>query len=84
MRDVAVVGRPDPIYGQQAVAYVVARQPGSPGLAAELQAYSARRLTPYKVPAAFIEVGELPRSDIGKIQHQRVAGAAGGAAGATA
>jgi acyl-CoA synthetase (AMP-forming)/AMP-acid ligase II len=71
VREVAVVGRPDPIDGEQPVAYVVARRP-YPDLDAELAAFAARRLSRYKVPAAFHTVEALPHGANGKIRRSQI------------
>lgn len=76
VRDVAVVGESDPVFGQRVVAYVVADQEAmSPGktLAKSLQTYCAQRLSAYKVPSAFLAVSSLPRNRTGKIQRHLLA-----------
>jgi long-chain acyl-CoA synthetase len=64
--EAAVVGRPDPLFGEEPVAFVVLR----PGLAAEpdeLIDHCKNVLAKFKVPrAVFIET-TLPRTSIGKI-----------------
>ena len=64
--EAAVVGRPDPLFGEEPVAFVVLR----PGLAAEpdeLIEHCKNVLAKFKVPrAVFIET-DLPTTPIGKI-----------------
>lgn len=72
VKDVAVVGRAHPIYGQQPVAFFVPEQDGDDGLGEALADYCSRHLSPYKVPAAFVEVDMLPRTRTGKIQRHLV------------
>jgi acyl-coenzyme A synthetase/AMP-(fatty) acid ligase len=72
VRDVAVVARPHPIYGQQPVAYVVPTRAGYPRLDATLRDFCAGRLSAYKVPAEFVEATYLPRTRTGKIQRHLV------------
>lgn len=56
--DVAVVGRPDPYYGEEVVAVIVAR--GAPPAIAEVDAWARARLAPHKVPRAIAFVDALP------------------------
>jgi fatty-acyl-CoA synthase len=64
--DVAVVGRPDPQWGEVGVAYVVMR-PGCHTDAEELTEHCRQRLAGYKIPRRIEFVDELPRSSVGKI-----------------
>ena len=70
VREVAVVGRPDPIYGEQVVAYVAVRGAWSEQMAQELHQYAARRLSPQKVPVDFVALDALPRNPTGKIERR--------------
>ncbi|HEV7854831.1 MAG TPA: acyl-CoA synthetase [Mycobacterium sp.] len=70
VREVAVVGAPDPIRQEIVVAFIAVR-PGVPTndeLATELQAHVRNRLSPYKAPRRFHFVTELPRDPVGKIR----------------
>jgi acyl-CoA synthetase (AMP-forming)/AMP-acid ligase II len=71
VREVAVVGRPDPMQGEQPEAYVVPKHPAA-DLEAELAAFAAQRLSRYKVPAAFHTVEALPHAANGKIQRSQI------------
>jgi acyl-CoA synthetase (AMP-forming)/AMP-acid ligase II len=67
--DAAVIGRPDPLYGEEPVAFVVLR----PGLAAEpgqLIEHCANVLAKFKTPRAVFIVTDLPRTPIGKVAKQ--------------
>ena len=70
VREVAVVGRPDPIYGEQVVAYLVVRGIWSEEMAQELHQFAARRLSPQKVPVDFIALDALPRNQTGKVERR--------------
>lgn len=65
----AVVGVPDPVWGERGVAFVV---PGGPVSAEELRAFAAERLAAFKLPARIEFVAELPRSTIEKIARGRL------------
>jgi len=65
----AVVGAPDPEYGEVVVAYVVASR-GMDADADVLEAHCRTRLAGYKVPARFEVVDELPRGITGKVQRR--------------
>jgi fatty-acyl-CoA synthase len=66
VQDAAVVGAPDPTWGEKGVAFVVPR-PGAaldgPGLSAHLDG----RLARYKVPKDWVIVDALPRTPYGKV-----------------
>jgi acyl-CoA synthetase (AMP-forming)/AMP-acid ligase II len=64
---VAVVGRPDPVYGEQ-VAACVELAPGASADAAELRALCEQNLAAFKVPARWDFVAAMPRTPLGKIQ----------------
>lgn len=63
--DVAVAGRPDDEWGQAVAAVVVPASGAEPTLA-ELRAFVAERLAPYKAPRYLVIVAELPRGPTGK------------------
>jgi long-chain acyl-CoA synthetase len=71
VEDVAVVGLPDEIHGQQVVAAVVS--PAGVDIAA-LDAHVRQHLTPYKVPSDYVLVKSLPvNATTGKIDRRALA-----------
>ena len=68
VRDVAVVGVPDERLGEVPVAFVVGEVDE-----ANLSALCREHLVPYKVPAAFVPVDSLPRSEVGKVLRRELA-----------
>jgi 2-aminobenzoate-CoA ligase len=72
--EAAVVGRPDALRGQIAVAYVVLRDGSAGGEAAaeELRDFVKQRLTPFKCPRRIVFLDALPRTPTGKLQRFRL------------
>jgi acyl-CoA synthetase (AMP-forming)/AMP-acid ligase II len=71
--EVAVVGVPDPVFGERVRAVAVLR-PGK-GLSLEaLRAWAGPYLADYKQPAELVTVGDLPRNANGKIMKKQLAG----------
>ncbi len=72
-----VVGRPDPAFGARPIAFVVLR-PGRALAGNELESFCRERMAGYKVPDAFIEIAELPRTASGKLARRTLRDQAGG------
>ncbi len=66
IKEVAVVGIPDPIWGERVCAAVVLR-PGAQLNQDSLRAWGKERLATYKVPKDSIALEELPRNAMGKV-----------------
>ena len=62
----AVIGLPDPEYGERVTAYLVLK-PGGQLDRAALKAFCRENLAPFKVPKDFIALASLPTSPAGKI-----------------
>jgi acyl-CoA synthetase (AMP-forming)/AMP-acid ligase II len=73
VRDVAVVGRPDPKWGESVQAAVVLRR-GKTLDEAALIAWAKDRLAGYKRPReiVFLAPEEMPRNATGKILHREL------------
>jgi malonyl-CoA/methylmalonyl-CoA synthetase len=66
--DIAVVGLPDPTWGETVAAFVVLRG-GLAELEPELVAVVGERLAAYKRPRRWVAVDALPRNAMGKVQR---------------
>ncbi len=68
--DVVVVGRPDIIYGEQVVAFVVLREDWiADDATASLLEYATRHFSPHKVPSDFVVLNTMPRNHTGKVDR---------------
>jgi acyl-CoA synthetase (AMP-forming)/AMP-acid ligase II len=66
VKEVAVVGAPHPVLGEDVVAFVVLH-PEAETTSDELRAFGLEHLADYKVPRQFIFVDALPRNPTGKV-----------------
>jgi O-succinylbenzoic acid--CoA ligase len=79
VREAAVVGRPDPEWGEVVTAVVVPSDPSAPPLLADVRAHVRARMPGYAAPAALVIVERLPMLPSGKPDRTALrAGAAGG------
>ena len=69
--EAAVVGAPDPVYGERVVAYVVKKQ-GEEVDEAELIGFVKNRTTSFKTPSAVRFLKALPKSGVGKILRREL------------
>jgi len=67
--EAAVVGAPSAEFGEEIVAFVTTRSKIDP---ARLRDLCAAQLAPYKVPKVISVLGEMPRTNVGKIDKQRL------------
>lgn len=65
--DVAVVGRPDPTWGETVVALVVPTDPRNPPTIDELRAHVRVSLPPWAAPRRVHLVDTLPKTPLGKV-----------------
>ncbi|HKA36578.1 MAG TPA: AMP-binding protein [Thermoanaerobaculia bacterium] len=77
IRDVAVLGAPDRVWGERIVAAVVlkaeaGRPASSEDFLEELSSFCAKSLADYKRPREVRILEELPRNTLGKVQKHRI------------
>jgi acyl-CoA synthetase (AMP-forming)/AMP-acid ligase II len=76
VKDAAVVGLPDRVWGQRIAAALVLEDPAPPGtsgaLCAEIAAFAEEHLADYKKPRDIRVVLELPCNALGKVQKHRL------------
>jgi long-chain acyl-CoA synthetase len=66
VHEVGVAGVPDKMRGEKAKAWIVLNE-GANLTEAELKTWCRERLAPYKVPAKFEFVADLPKTQVGKV-----------------
>jgi acyl-CoA synthetase (AMP-forming)/AMP-acid ligase II len=70
--EVAVVGVPDPVFGERVRAVAVLR-PGHTVSVAALRSWAGPQLADYKLPGELVTVDELPRNANGKVLKKQLA-----------
>lgn len=70
----AVIGVPDPKWGEVPVAYIILRPSALPShdIEEELRGFLEMRLAKFKVPKQFVFVTELPRTASGKVMKRKL------------
>jgi malonyl-CoA/methylmalonyl-CoA synthetase len=72
--EVAVIGTPDPVWGERVVACVVAHEGREEECSEDrLRAFAKTRLASYKVPSRVVLLTELPRNALGKVVKPELA-----------
>jgi long-chain acyl-CoA synthetase len=67
--EACTVGVPDKMYGEEVVAYVVLR-PGSSLGAGDILRHCAASLPAFKAPKQIVLIGELPKTERGKLDRK--------------
>jgi O-succinylbenzoic acid--CoA ligase len=67
--EVAVVGRPDPEWGEQVAAFVVPHLIDDPPTLEDLREHGAATLPRYALPKTLMLVASLPRTPNGKVRR---------------
>ncbi|MBV8487680.1 MAG: acyl-CoA synthetase [Planctomycetaceae bacterium] len=67
VREVAVVGLPDPEWGERVGAALVLAPDGALITLEELRRWASDRLAPYKLPTRLLTLDQLPRNAMGKV-----------------
>ena len=70
VQDVAVVGKPDPVYGEVVAAFVIGNQDDD--LEAHILAACSENLARFKVPRQVVRVADFPRLGFGKIAKAKL------------
>jgi fatty-acyl-CoA synthase len=76
--DAAVVGLPDPKWGERVAAVIRVADPGRPPVQEELDAHCRTRLSRHKVPVTWSFVTEFPLTPSGKVQKFKLRESLGG------
>ncbi|MDX2937945.1 class I adenylate-forming enzyme family protein [Streptomyces ipomoeae] len=68
VRQAAVLGVPDPQWGEQVAAVIIPADPGAPPTAAELHDHLRATLAPHKTPRNWYLADDIPANAMGKTQ----------------
>jgi len=70
--EVAVLGVPDPVWGEVGIAVCVRREGADPVSEADMAGFLGPKVARYKMPKRFFFWDELPKSGYGKVPKRRV------------
>ena len=76
--EVALIGVPDPRYGETPLAVIAPRDAANPPTAADIQEFCRQQLAAYKCPRDIAIVDALPRNPSGKVVKTQLRAAHGG------
>lgn len=68
IKEAAVLGIPDKEWGQRVVAAIVSKNEREVSLG-ELSEHLKKKISPYKIPKQIVQLSELPRNRLGKIER---------------
>lgn len=69
--DCAVLGKPDPVWGER-VAAIVTLSPGKKLSLEDLKRWASGFMVPYQIPSVLLVVEELPRNTMGKVNKKEL------------
>jgi long-chain acyl-CoA synthetase len=72
VEDVAVIGAPNPDFGEELKALVVARDPANPPSAEALNAFCRERLAAFKCPRSYELLPDIGRNAMGKVNKREL------------
>jgi long-chain acyl-CoA synthetase len=73
IKEVGVVGQPDPLVGQNVKAVIVLESDARGKLSErDIMEYCKDKLASYKIPKIIEFVGEIPKTDIGKVSRREI------------
>ena len=71
VKEAAVVGTPNDLWGEAVIAFIV-RRPETSISDIELAEFCRQSLSSYKIPKRFLDIAEIPKNATGKIERARL------------